>query len=325
MNPSGDDWSWVPTAPPDLAAFLAPDLQPVPVIPVVAVALAVLYLLGVVRLRVAGRAWPWWRTGCFLAGCMVTAVVMGAGLEGYGYVLFSVFMFQQLTLMILVPPLLVLGSPGTLLLRATPHRYGGGWVLRAALGALRSRAARVLLHPGFMIPLFLMTFYGIYLTGIAEVLLASWAGHVGLELLFLAAGVLFTVPLLSADPLPRRQSHLGKLLDVFTEMPLHAFFGVIVMMAVTPLVPTFTAIPPGWGVDAVEDQKVAGALAWSYGEGPTVIMLLVLMSRWYREDTVTARRADREADRDGGVALQEYNAYLAGLGRVSRPGDQEPQ
>ena len=46
MNPSGDDWSWVPTAPPDLAAFLAPDLQPVPVIPVVAVALAVCVEVG---------------------------------------------------------------------------------------------------------------------------------------------------------------------------------------------------------------------------------------------------------------------------------------
>jgi len=166
---------------------------------------------------------------------------MASGLEDYGREMFSVFMFQQLTLMMTIPPLLVLGSPGSLLLRAMPHVWPGRMVLVAALGLLRSRAARLLLHPGFTIPLFLLLFYGLYFSDLDEVLLGSTGGHFAVEALFLAAGVVFAVPLLSADPLPVRQTHLGRMFDLFAEMPLHAFFGVIVMMSATTFVAAFQA------------------------------------------------------------------------------------
>lgn len=301
---------WVPTSPPDLTQFLAPNLQPIPLIPAIALVLLVAYSIGAARLWSTGRRWSVTRTVCFVAGCIILIISMGAGLEGYGYRMFSVFMFQQLTLMMAVPPLLVLGSPGTLLLKAVPHRGFGILVQRAALAGLRSRAARMLLHPAVMIPLFLFSFYGLYLSGIANVLLRSWTGHVGLELLFLASGILFTIPLVSADPLPARQSHLGRLLDVFAEMPLHAFFGVIIMLASVPLIAYFASPPASWGIDPLQDQLVAGALAWSYGELPTVIILLVLLSRWHRDDTRRARAADRRHDKHGDADLDAYNDYL---------------
>lgn len=304
---------WVPTAPPDLTQFLAPNLQPVPLIPAIGVILFVAYSAGAIKLWATGRRWSVVRTVCFLTGCVILAVVMGAGLEGYGYRMFSVFMFQQLTLMMAVPPLLVLGSPGTLLLKAVPHSGFGMIIQRAALGSLRSRAARIALHPAVMIPLFLFTFYGLYLSGIASALLGTWTGHVGLELLFLVSGILFTIPLISADPLPTRQTHLGRLLDVFAEMPLHAFFGVIIMVATLPLVSFFAAPPTGWGVDPLQDQLVAGALAWSYGELPTLIIVLVLLSRWHRDDTTRAKAADRRHDAHGDTDLDAYNDYLQRL------------
>jgi putative membrane protein len=306
---------WVPTQPPDLIQFLAPNLQPIPLIPAIGVVLLVAYAAGAARLWATGRRWSVTRTVCFLAGCIILIVTMGVGLEGYGYRMFSVFMFQQLTLMMAVPPLLVLGSPGTLLLKAVPHRGLGTYVQRAALAGLRSRAARIALHPAVMIPLFLFTFYGLYLSGIASALLGTWTGHVGLELLFLTSGILFTIPLISADPLPARQTHLGRLLDVFAEMPLHAFFGVIIMMASLPLVAYFATPPPSWGIDPLQDQLVAGALAWSYGELPTLIIVLVLLSRWHRDDTTRAKAADRRHDVHGDADLDAYNDYLQRLNR----------
>ena len=306
---------WIPDAPPTLGGFLTPAPLPAPLLPFLAGLLAVAYLAGALRMWALRRRWPIWRTISFLLGCIALAAVTGLAVENYGYALFSVFMFQQLTLMMAVPPLLVLGSPGTLLLRATPHRGPGRLVLHAALGALRSRTARVLLHPGFMIPLFLLAFYGLYLSDLATNLLASWAGHVGLELAFLAAGILFTVPLISADPLPIRQTHLGRFTDLFVEMPLHAFFGVIVMMSVTPLVPVFADPPADWGIDPIQDQQLAGALAWSYGEAPALIIALVLMARWFADDTRNAAARDRQVDALGDAEREAYNAYLERLSR----------
>lgn len=304
---------WIPTEPPSLENFLAPTLQPIPLIPAIAVVLGLLYLAGALRLWIGRRRWPVWRALCFLLGCAVIAVTMGAGVEGYGLKMFSVFIFQQLTLMIAIPPLLVLGSPGTLLLRATPHRGPGRMVLRLAQAGLRSRLGRIALHPGFTIPLFLITYYGIYLSGLDDRLLPTWYGHTGLELLFLASGVLFTVPLLSSDPLPARQGFGGRMFDVAIEMPLHAFFGVVLMMATTPIVEFFATPPASWGLDPMEDQQIAGGLAWAYGELPTVLILVFIAHQWFRADTRQARRADAEADLNGTPELDAYNAYLEQL------------
>ncbi|MCW1249677.1 cytochrome c oxidase assembly protein [Acaricomes phytoseiuli] len=310
---------WLPTEPPSLAEYLAPNLQPYPVLPVIALIAALLYLTGVIRLWSQGRKWSIPATISFLAGCLTIMVVMGAGIEGYGMKMFSIFMFQQLTLMMAVPPLLVFGSPGRLLLRSMPHRGLGGTALRVALGSLRSGWARFLLHPAFMVPLFLLSFYGLYFAGLVDNLLPTWYGHMGLEILFLVAGILFTIPIISTDPLPRRQGYMGRMMDLVSEMPLHAFFGVIVMMASAPMVTFFSDMPQAWGIDPMRDQGVAGGLAWSYGELPSVLLLLLVLYRWQRDDTRTARQKDHDADRSGKDPedLSAYNAYLEGLAKRS--------
>lgn len=310
---NGSDLVWLPEDPPTFERLLAPELQPLPLLPILAIVMAALYLTGAVRMWATRRRWPISRTLCFLVGCALLVVVMGSAIEGYGYLMFSVFMFQQLTLMIAVPPLLVLGSPGTLMLRATPHRGLGRLLLRLALTGLRSPVGKWLLHPALGIPLYLLSYYGLYFGSLADTLLATQAGHMGLEFFFLAAGMIFTIPVLSSDPLPMRIGHVWRLLDVFAEMALHAFFGVIVMMGTTVLVDAFANPPPSWGLDVLRDQQFAGGLAWSYGEGPTAFILIYLLHRWHRSDSAKARAADRRADAQGDHDLEAYNDYLARL------------
>ncbi len=301
---------WIPGTPPTLLGFLSPVPLPFPLLPVIASALAAAYLAGAIRLWTGRRRWPVWRTVSFLLGCLTLAAVTGLGVEAYGYALFSVFMFQQLTLMMAIPPLLVLGSPGTLLLRATPHQGVGRFVLLAAHWGLRTRGARWVLSPWVALPLYLFAFYGLYLADTADRILETPGGHIGLEIGFLAAGILFTIPVLSADPLPVRLSHGGRAVDVFAEAALHAFFGVFLMMSTTLLVDAFTAPTLAMGVDPIADQGLAGGLAWSYGEAPTLLMLLFVMHRWFREDTVRDAAAARYADTHGDPELDAYNAYL---------------
>ena len=304
---------WISDTPPTLEAFLTPILPPVPVLPVLGLLMAVMYLAGAIRLWRQGRRWSVARTVCFLLGCIVLVAVTGLAVEGYGYLLFSVFMFQQLTLMMAIPPLLVLGSPGTLLLRAAPHRGLGRVILRLALAGLRSRIARWALSPWIAMPLFLMSFYGFYLGGLADPILQTPGGHPLLEIAFLAAGVLFTIPILSNDPLPVRMTYPGRAMDLFAEAALHAFFGVFLMMSPTLFVETFAGPTTALGIDPLDDQWLAGALAWSYGEGPTVVMLLYVMHRWFRDDTARAAKADKYADAHGDPELDAYNAYLDAL------------
>jgi putative membrane protein len=299
--------------PPSIGAFLELGVSPVTPVSVLALSCAVAYVAGALKLWSSGRSWSPWRTAAFLGGCLLMLAVSATGIQVYGRMLFSVFMFQQLTLMMAVPPLLALGAPGTLLLRSVPHTGLGRVILRLAIGGLRSPVGRGLLHPAFTVPLFLFTFYGFYLGDVDDLVLQSPIGHNAALLLFLASGIVFTIPLIAADPLPRRHGYLTRVLDLFLEMALHAFFGVIVMISARPLVDVFVSPTAALGMDALEDQKIAGALAWSYGEFPTVIMLLVLLSRWFKDDTRRALAADARADRYGNQELDDYNAYLERL------------
>ncbi|WP_432765777.1 cytochrome c oxidase assembly protein [Nocardia cyriacigeorgica] len=305
----------IPQAPPSWSAYLAWDPQPWPVLPVAGLVLGLVYLAAVRRVRRCGRQWPWWRTLSFVSGCLVLTAVTGLAMEGYGYRLFSAWMFQHLTLSMLIPPLWVLGSPGILLLRATPHYGWGRGVLRIALAGLRSRLARILLHPAVTVPLFLFSYYGLYLTPLLDLLGDNSFGHIGLEVFFLATGILFIVPVLSIGPLPIRQTNLGRFFDIFVEMPLHVFIGVILMMATTPMVGLFASPPPSWDVDPMADQQTAGALAWSYGEPIALVIVLIFAARWYRDEQRDNAVAERypAIDSDGTDELTAYNAYLRRL------------
>lgn len=305
----------LPPVPVSLASLLAPTLQPVPLLPLVGLLLAIFYVAGMIRMRASVRRWSPSAALSFLTGCVLLIVTTGAGIEGYGLEMFSIFIFQQLTLIVAIPPLLVLGQPGRLLLHASPHKCVGRRVLAMARWGLQGHVGALVLHPGFTVPLFLLSFYGLYLSRLAGNLLGAWVGHVGLETAFLVAGVLFITPVLSSDPLPHRQSHAMKAVEVFLEMAVHAFFGVIVMMATTPLVSAFTHPPDSWGVDILADQWLAGGLAWSYGEMPTLLILLLIVARWNRDETRATAAEDRRIDRFGNLELDAYNAYLRSLNR----------
>src|SRR3546814_18017719 len=103
---------------------------------------------------------------------------------------------------------------------------------------MRILSEQLRLRPGVTRPRFLCSYYGIYLSPVCDLVASSWVGHTGLELFFLATGVLFIVPVLSSGPLPVKQSNLGRCFDLFVEMPLHVFIGVILMMATSPLLST---------------------------------------------------------------------------------------
>src|SRR5579863_4652842 len=92
-----------------------------PVVTVAVGAAAALYLWGAWRVgrRHPARPWPWWRTALFLGGLLVVVLATESGIGAYDDVLFWDHMIQHLMLIMIAPPLLVLGQPVTLLLHAS--------------------------------------------------------------------------------------------------------------------------------------------------------------------------------------------------------------
>lgn len=283
-----------------------------------AIAMAMLYLAGVRRLRRRGDAWPMGRTLAWLLGCAVLVFTTSSGLGRYMPAMFSMHMVAHMLLSMLVPILLVLGAPMTLALRALPTAGRGEppgpreWLL----AALHSRVSRFLTHPVVATVLFVVGFYGLYFGGIFDEAVSNHAAHVLMNVHFLLSGYLFYWVVIGIDPTPRQIPQLGKLAMVFASLPLHAFFGVVLMGMKTVLgEPFYRSLQLSWHTDLLADQRLGGGIAWAAGEVPLVVVMIALLIQWRRSDQRTAKRLDRAADRDDDADLAAYNAMLAELAR----------
>lgn len=291
-----------------------------------AIVFATLYLAGVRRLRRRGDNWPPGRTAAWLLGCMALLFVTSSGVGRYMPAMFSMHMVAHMLLSMLVPILLVLGGPVGLALRALPAAGRGDppamreWLL----AALHSRLSRLLTNPVVATALFVAGFYGLYLGGLFDAAVGSHMGHVVMNVHFLVSGYLFYWVVIGVDPTPRPIPPLAKVAVVFATLPLHAFFGVVLMGMPTVLGESFyRSLHLSWHTDLLGDQRLGGGIAWAAGEIPLVVVMIALLVQWSRGDRRTARRLDRAADRDDDAELAAYNAMLAELARRDSPGQRQ--
>ncbi|WP_280399518.1 cytochrome c oxidase assembly protein [Nocardia carnea] len=278
----------------------------------------VLYAVGVVRLRRRGDTWSARRTLSWILGCLSLLVATSSGIGAYGYAMFSLHMITHMALNMVVPVLLILGAPMTLLLRAVPAAGRGELrgLREGLLEVVHSRLSAVLAHPGFSIPVFVVTLYGLYFTSLFEELIGYHWGHVLMNVHFLIVGYLFYWAVIGIDPGPRRLPHLGRLGMLFAIMPFHAFFGVVVMSSTSVIGDRFyTNLQLSWGIDLLADQHAGGGIAWVAGEVPVLIVVGALLTQWVTQDRRTAVRTDRKDDTYGDSDLEAYNAMLAELAR----------
>lgn len=281
-----------------------------------AILFAAVYVAGVIRLRRRGDAWPMGRTAAWLCGCAVLLFATSSGLGRYMPAMFSMHMGAHMLLSMLSPVLLVLGAPVTLALRALPTagRDAPPGMREWLLAALHSRVSLLLTNPFVATALFVGGFYGLYFGGIFDAVAGIHAAHVAMNLHFLLSGYLFYWVVIGIDPTPRPIPPLAKLGVVFGSLPLHAFFGVVLMGTQTVMAEGFyKSLQLYWHTDLLGDQRLGGGIAWSAGEVPLVLVMLALLIQWRRSDNRTATRLDRAADRDDDADLAAYNAMLSKL------------
>lgn len=286
-----------------------------------AIVFALVYLAAVRRLRRRGDAWPAGRVVAWLLGCLVLLLATSSGIGRYMPAMFSIHMVAHMLLSMLAPILLVLGAPVTLALRALPAagRDAPPGPREWLLAALHSRVSKVLTNPFVATALFIVGFYGLYFGGIFDAVAGSHAAHLAMNLHFLLSGYLFYWVVIGVDPTPRPIPHLAKLGMVFASLPLHAFFGVVLMGTQSVIAEAFyRSLQLPWHTDLMGDQRLGGGIAWAAGEVPLVVVLIALFVQWRRSDDRTAKRLDRAADRDEDADLAAYNNMLAELARRER-------
>lgn len=258
--------------------------------PVLLAALAV-GVYGWASLR-AVRRWPAARTAAFCAGVAVLLFALCSGLDRYGDRLLSVHMIQHLVLTLVAPPLLILGRPVELALRALHGER------RHALAALISgRTARRLGSPPVAWSLFAVVMLVSHVPAIYQAAVRHGAVHELEHTLYLAAALLFWWPLLDTDPrAQRRLGMVGRLLYVMLAMPLMGAIGVALGEARTLVYPVYAAPARVLHVSALADQARAGAIMWVGGTAFMAAAALAIAWAALAREEARARR--REAYED---------------------------
>lgn len=272
-------------------------LQPLVLALAVVGVVAWLVLRGRVRARHPGHPPSGWRDAAFLGGVATLVVALTSPIEAYEGQLFSVHMLQHMLLELVAAPLLLLGAPATLALRAASPS-----VRRRLIAILHSRAVAVVSFPLLAWVLFAAINWGWHFSSLYNQALDDPALHDLQHLTFLAAGLLFWWPVVGADPARWRLPHPARLFYLFLAMPQNSFLGIALMSAPQPLYSHYVTNARAWGPTPLVDQNVGGMLMWVGGDVVFLLAMGLVVAAWVRaEDRRTAREDAREDARIAGA------------------------
>jgi putative membrane protein len=261
-------------------------LDPTPTIGVLVAGLG--YALAVRRLSASsgGAPWPRQRALAFGAGLLVLLVSIDGPPDALADTSFAAHMVQHLLIQLVAAPLLILGAPVTLLLRADPR-----WLPRWALGrALRTPAVHLLSRPLVTFTAFTVVLVGSHLSPLYDLALRHEAVHRTEHVAYLVTACLFWWPAIGVDPGPAKPTHPMRVLYLLLVMPVMTFLGVAIASANRVLYPHYAANPPPWGASALADQQLAGTLMWISGMVTVPPLLVLVLLRWLDQDERDAAR-----------------------------------
>lgn len=239
-----------------------------------------LYFYGIGPLRrrhTLGPPAESWRPLCFVLGLLVMLGSLNGPIHDLSDTyLFSVHMAQHLLLTMVLPPLLIAGTPGWLL----------DWLLRPRPVLA---VARVLTHPVVGGVLFSAVLLAWHAVGAYDLMMRNHEVHVATHLMFIATAVLLWWPVTSPSTLlPRLGQGMGMLYLFLVQIPMQ-ILGAIITFADDILYPWYSSAPRTWGLSPLDDQKLGGLLMWIPGNLWIWGAMSVLFFQW----------AKREGDKRG--------------------------
>lgn len=186
--------------------------------------LAGAYAWAAARPSPRGNRWPFARTLSFLSGLALFSLAVQSPLAVHDELAWF-HSAQHLLVMMVVPPLLVLGAPITLLLRTVSPR-----ARREIVAILHDPAMKKMSGPVAGIGLTVEyhgTMFLVMLTGLYGLSLEREWVHIGVHSYLLACGLLFWMPLVGRDPAGFRPSHRAKLVMLAAGVPASILLGLL--------------------------------------------------------------------------------------------------
>lgn len=186
------------------------------------------------------------------------------------YYLFSAHMVQHLVLTLVVPPLLIMGTPG--------------WMLRPALrwpGV--GPAARWATAAPMAFVIFNVVLAVWHLPPMYEYAMEHHNVHIVQHLCFMISATLMWWPILSPLPELPRLSYPAQMLYLFLMSIPMSIVAVCIGYADHALYPFYAAAPRLWGITPMQDQLIGALIMWIPGGLFFFAVTAVVFFRWQKE------------------------------------------
>jgi putative membrane protein len=193
------------------------------------------------------------------------------------FYLFSGHMVQHLILTLVVPPLMVFGTPG--------------WMLRPLLRRAPLFAiARKLTSITWCFVIFNVVLAFWHLPPMYNLALANHPVHILQHLMFIGASVLMWWPLMSPLPELPRAAYPVQMLYCFLMVIPMSIISIYIAMADTLLYPAYAVAPRIMGISPMMDQQYGGLIMWIPGGVFFYAVMTVVFFKWSQrgEDDVAS-------------------------------------
>jgi putative membrane protein len=260
-------------------------LDPAVAIPLALYAGVYLWRFAAARREAGGRGAGALQALAFAGALLAVAAALLSPLDELGErYLFSAHMVQHLLLGDLAPLLALLALSRVILRPATRRLVR----LERALGRLA--------HPLTGLAIWLALVYLWHVPGLYDAALRAPLVHALAHACFFAAGIALWWPLVQPVPNRHRLSGPGSLAYLAAAKVGLAGLGLYLVWSSAVAYPFYESVPRIWGLSALEDQSVGGAIMMVEQSLVLVVFFLVLFVRMLTQSEEDERRRERLED-----------------------------
>jgi putative membrane protein len=255
--------------------------------PVITLALtltALTYLRGAWLLRRAGYPYlPAWRIGSFALGLFSLWFALASPLDTFSPFVLTAHMLQHMMLMMVAPPLILLGGPLLPVVRGIP-RFAAREFAGPFLNWPRAeRIGVVVTNPAVSLLLFGTVMFAWHVPAPYELALRSSSWHLVEHACFFFVSLIFWWPVIQPWP-SRAQWPRWAMVPYLVIADLqNTALSAVLVFSDKILYPSYASAPSLFGFTPQEDQAAAGAMMWVVGSlafiVPAVLIAIQCLSR----------------------------------------------
>ena len=220
----------------------------------------------------------------FYTGVGVLALMLVGPVPHAAINTFWVHMVQHISIMMLISPLIVLGSPFKLLLGA-PHSRAGRVAAALAKNSLIRQLFRAEVGFGIFLAVLILTHF----SPLANAGMRDPNIHCLELILFLVGGLIYYYPVMEGNPHPYPAPYSQRVLSLFAMMLPETMTGFFLYSGnkVLHSLPNNTSMSMG-----LADQHTGGAIMWAMGMLIDTMWIVLAAKDWFENERLLAEAED---------------------------------